>query len=43
MEERLNPRKSGFVSEQGHSGCNSQNVAIRALKGHVLYLLREFS
>ena len=28
--------KSGFVSEEGHSGCKSQNIAIRALKGNVL-------
>ena len=35
-EKRLNLRKSDFVSEQGHSGCRSQNIAIRALKGHVL-------
>ena len=36
-EERLNLRKSDFVSEQGQSGCKSQNISIiRALKGHVL-------
>ena len=32
-EEDLN---SGFVSEEGHSGCKSQNIAIRTLKGNVL-------
>ena len=31
-----NPGKSEFVSEEGHSGCKSQNIAIRALKGNVL-------
>ena len=35
-EEYLNLSKSGFVSEEGHSGCKSQNIAIRALKGNVL-------
>ena len=36
-EEHLNLlSKSGFVSEDGHSGCKSQNTAIRALKGNVL-------
>ena len=35
-EERLNLSKSGFVSEEGHSGCKSQNIAIRALRGNVL-------
>ena len=35
-EERLNLSKSDFVSEQGHSGCKSQNIALRALKGNVL-------
>ena len=35
-EEHLNLSKSGFVSEEGHSGCKSQNIAIRALKGNVL-------
>ena len=35
-EEHLNLSKSGFVSEEGHSGCKSQNIAIRALKGCVL-------
>ena len=34
-KERLNLSKSGFVSEEGHSGCKSQNIAIRALKGIV--------
>ena len=28
--------KSGFVSEEDHSGCKSQNIAIRALKENVL-------
>ena len=32
-EEHLNLSKSGFVSEEGHGGCKSQNIAIRALKG----------
>ena len=32
-EEHLNLSKSGFVSEEGHSGCKSQNIAIRAFKG----------
>ena len=35
-EEHLNLSKSGFVSEEGHSGFKSQNIAIRALKGNVL-------
>ena len=35
-EEHLNLSKSGFVSEEGHSGCKSQNIAIRALKGNGL-------
>ena len=35
-EEHLNLSKSGFVSEEGHRGCKSQNIAIRALKGNVL-------
>ena len=35
-EERLNLSKSGFVSEEGHSTCKSQNIAIWALKGIVL-------
>ena len=34
-EEHLNLSKQGFVSE-GHSGCKSHNVEIRALKGSVL-------
>ena len=34
-EEHLNLSKSGFVSEEGQSGCMSQNIAIRALKGTV--------
>ena len=36
LQERLKLRKSDFVSEQGHSGCKSQDIVIRALKGHVL-------
>ena len=28
--------KSGFVSQEDHSGCKSQNIAIGALKGNVL-------
>ena len=35
-EEQLYLCKSGFVGEEGHSGCKSQNIAIRALKGNVL-------
>ena len=35
LEEHLNLSRSGFVSEEGHSGCKSQNIAIRALKGNV--------
>ena len=35
-EEHLYRSKSGLVSEEGHSGCKSQNIAIRALKGYVL-------
>ena len=27
-EEHLNPSQSGFVCEEGHSGCKSQNIAI---------------
>ena len=34
-EEHLNLSKSGFVSEEGHNGCKSQNIAIRTLKGNV--------
>ena len=33
VKEHLNLSKSGFVSEESHSGCKSQNIAIRALKG----------
>ena len=33
-EEHLNLSKSGCVSEEGHSGYKSQNIAIRALKGN---------
>ena len=36
QEEHPNLSKSGFVSEETHSGCKSQNIAIRALKGNVL-------
>ena len=36
-EEHLNLSKSGFVSEEGQGGCKSKNIAIRALKGNVLY------
>ena len=36
-EEHLNLSKSCFVSEEGKGGCKSQNIAIRALKGNVLY------
>ena len=28
-EEHQNLRKSGFVSEEDHSGCKSQNIAIK--------------
>ena len=35
LEERLNLSKLGFFSEEGHSGCKSQNIAITALKGSV--------
>ena len=35
-EEHLNLSKLGFVSEEGHSGCKSQNFAIRAFKGTIL-------
>ena len=34
-EEHLNLSKSGFVSEEDHSGCKAQNIAIRALKENV--------
>ena len=36
LEEHLNLSKSGFVSEEGHSSCKSQNIAITALKENVL-------
>ena len=36
-EEHLNLSKSGFISEEGHSGRKSQNIAIRAFKGNVIY------
>ena len=32
----VNLSKSGFVSEEGHSGCKYQNIAISALKGDFL-------
>ena len=35
-EEHLHLRKCGFVSEEGHSGCKSQNIAIKVLKGNGL-------
>ena len=31
-EEHLNLSKSGFVTEERHSGCKSQNIAIIALE-----------
>ena len=34
--KHLNLSKLDFVSEEGHSGCKSRNIAIRALKGNVL-------
>ena len=45
-EEHLNLSKLDFVSEEGHDGCKSQNIAIRALKGNGLcqiyrYIVRE--
>ena len=30
----LNLNKSGFLSEEGHSGFKSQNIAIRTLKAN---------
>ena len=33
-EKHLNLRKSGFVSEEDHGGCKSQNIAIRALNAN---------
>ena len=35
-EEHLNLSKPCFVSEEDPSGCKSQNIAIRSLKGKVL-------
>ena len=35
-EEHLNLSTSCFVSEEGHSGFKSENIAIRTLKGNVL-------
>ena len=35
QEEHLNLSKPGFVSEEGHSGCNSQTIEIRTIKGNV--------
>ena len=32
----LNLSNSGFISEKDHSGCKSQNIAIRPLEGNVL-------
>ena len=32
-EQHLNLSKSGFVSEEGHSGCKSQEIATRAFEG----------
>ena len=43
LEEHLNLSKSGFVSEEGHSGCKSQNIAIRALKGNFLFFYPEYN
>ena len=50
-EKHLNLSKSVFNSEEGHTGCKSQNIAIRALKRNFLcyiwfkwtYILRKFS
>ena len=39
-EEHLNLSQSCFVSEEDHSGCKSQNIAIRALKEKVLCQIR---
>ena len=36
LEEHPNLSKSGFDSEGGHSGCKTQNISIRVLKGNVL-------
>ena len=33
--KHLNLSKSDFISEEDQSGCKSQNIAIRALKGSV--------
>ena len=35
-EEHLSLSKLGFLIDEGHSGCMSQNIAITALKGNVL-------
>ena len=35
-EEHLNLSESGLVSEEGHSSCKYQNIAISALKGNFL-------
>ena len=35
-EEHINQGEPGFVSEAGHSGCKSQNIAVRALWGNAL-------
>ena len=37
QEELLNLSKSDLVREEGHSGCKSQKIAIRALKENVLW------
>ena len=34
--ERTCPEEHGSVSEDHHSGCKSQHIAIRALKGNVI-------
>ena len=36
LEELLNLSKSGFNSEEDHSGCKFQNIVITALKGNFL-------
>ena len=33
LKEHLNLGKSGFDSEEGHSGCKSQNIAIEGFGG----------
>ena len=39
-EEHLNLSKSGFISEEGYSGCKCQNIAIRALKGKLMFFVK---